>query len=280
MKIHSPALTWASVLLAFIQGGCSVFYSPKTGNPPKQCAFEVIYSTYKDIREHPFPGNLEEEILSHGAENQVILFGENHEVPVDDCFVGDLLERLYQEGYHRLMVELPQKHQSAVEQFMEKRLGGDELLEEVGLKGMTDFLYILTKARESGMTVYCMDVNDVTDKKVNRDKEMSKVIERVLNLEPSSKLVVFVGLDHVLEGNYYTFPKGRNNLLDDECRIGCQVSEMTDGQSYSIVLDRGYAAMASEKGFLPITEGIDADLIANPPLGDREYHAPDFCAIR
>jgi len=270
-----------SILLTALQTGCLASYSPPAGDHQEFNSLRHIVETWTDIKQHPFPGDLEETILTQAKQNQVIIFGEDHLVEMDNYFVGDLLERLQQQGYQHLMVELPEKYQNTVEQFMEGRIEGEELLETINLRIYPDFLYLLTQAKDAGMKVHCMDVNDPSNRNIsedkNRDKEMAKNIERLMDKEPQAKIVIFVGAAHAWEDSYLTPPSKGDNLFGDDCPLGCQLSEITRGKSYSVILDRGYAVDVDQIRGFPLREGRDVDLIANPPKRYLCPTVPEYC---
>ncbi len=249
-----------SILFTALQTGCWAGHSTK--HPPKLS--EYNYDDYTEALTdnflHPFPGNLEETILTQAKQNQVILFGEEHRMSLDNCFVGDLLEKLQQQGYQHLMVELPKMYQNTVEQFLDGKIEKGELFEAIELQIDDDFLYLLTQAKKAGMAVHCMDSDNLDYRiRTERDKEMARNIEILLDKEPQTKIAVFVGGMHGLKGNYKRYPEEGNNLLEDGCRLGCRLVEITRGKSYSVLLNR-YVAVNQK-----YQEGRDFDLIANPP---------------
>src|SRR3989344_4294052 len=233
-----------SILLTALQTGCLASYSPPAGDHQEFNSLRHIVETWTDIKQHPFPGDLEETILTQAKQNQVIIFGEDHLVEMDNYFVG-------------------------------------ELLETINLRIYPDFLYLLTQAKDAGMKVHCMDVNDPSNRNIsedkNRDKEMAKNIERLMDKEPQAKIVIFVGAAHAWEDSYLTPPSKGDNLFGDDCPLGCQVSEITRGKSYSVILDRRYAVDVDQIRGFPLREGRDVDLIANPPKRYLCPTVPEYC---
>ncbi|MBS3122676.1 ChaN family lipoprotein [Candidatus Woesearchaeota archaeon] len=234
---------------------------------------------------------LEKMILTQAEKNQTLILGEHHDVNADDYFAGDLLLKLKPLGYTHLGIELEQKHQLDLDKFMNEEISEEEFLKTVYWR--TDYhhgnLYLLSKAKEAGMSVHCIDshdcINDPDEESgivAHRDKLMYQSLERrVFSKDPTAKVVIFVGALHGLEqqsSHKCMAVEGDVGRCEVDCGnpLGFYLTRATHDKNYSVFLNTVRAKRYIRRICSPedtdcylkrgIDEGVDVDLIANPPL--------------
>lgn len=273
-----PLIAGASLALAL--AGCAASNLELTDLSPSQIM------ALKKNEQKP---NLEETILKQAEQSQTLILGEFHDVDADDYFAGDLLAKLKTRGYNHLGVELSYKNQPILDRFLEGEISDEQFSKETygARKG---FLYLLRKAKEAGIKVHAIDFhdycydgpNEIEGKVVNRDAQIYYNLEKKVFLDdPEAKVILFFGAWHAIEqpSSQECLPKSTG-----ECRseVGCGnplgyfLSQATAGKNFSVFLDTYRAKFMSFQrkedrrcdypAWVGIKEGVDVDLVTNPPV--------------
>jgi hypothetical protein len=151
------------------------------------------------------------DISAHGKEpiavltelmrqNRVLGLGEKHASPNPQRdFGAEVFPKLKEAGATHLAVEIHSSHQHILDRFQRgmpfTKADGDAI---PGLLKYKDFTAILESARSSGLKIVAADTNAG-----HRDSHMAKTISGILEADPNSKVVFWVGRHHLASSYSY-----------------------------------------------------------------------------
>lgn len=130
--------------------------------------------------------------------NRVLGMGEYHEDGSQFRATGiEIIERLKSAGATHLAVEMPSNLRPLYEQFEKTGVIPDGML--TGLWNTPDFRELVTKARTAGLKVVPVDLPRPWDGKWSqRDPHMAKLTGDILDSDPGSKVVLWLGAMHLV----------------------------------------------------------------------------------
>jgi hypothetical protein len=149
------------------------------------------------------PVDAETYVLEKATEARVIIFNERHFQPAHRAFLANLLRRLKAAGYEMMAVEAIDKKDSLLNERKYPVINTGYYTREAG------FGNLLRTALETGILVYPYE-SDAGDWK-EREARQARNIAALLAQHPDKKLIVYCGLDHVLEDSLHM--AGRLKLL-------------------------------------------------------------------
>jgi len=129
-------------------------------------------------------------ILSQTANKQVVMFNTAHHVPQHAYFLGELLDRLYKQGFTHLALE---------------GLGDTATVMKNGFVSFNDGIYIwdpvfsnlVCKARAIGFKIIGYD----TDSDDREQGQVQNIVDQSLKSNKDSKIIVFAGYAHIKENS-------------------------------------------------------------------------------
>ncbi|WP_214228670.1 hypothetical protein [Pedobacter sp. B4-66] len=129
-------------------------------------------------------------ILSQTVNKQVVMFNTAHHVPQHAYFLGELLDRLYKQGFTYLALE---------------GLGDTSTVMKNGFVSFNDGIYIrdpvfsnlVCKARAIGFKIIGYD----TDSDDREQVQVQNIVDQSLKLNKDSRVVVLAGYGHIQENS-------------------------------------------------------------------------------
>ncbi|NRF39876.1 hypothetical protein [Pedobacter foliorum] len=129
-------------------------------------------------------------ILSQTVNKQVVMFNTAHHVPQHAYFLGELLDRLYKQGFTYLALE---------------GLGDTSTVMKNGFVSFNDGIYIrdpvfsnlVCKARAIGFKIIGYD----TDSDDREEGQVQNIVDQSLKLNKDSRVVVLAGYAHIQENS-------------------------------------------------------------------------------
>lgn len=169
-----------------------------------QKQIDSLHAQYTIVEAIPF-------IVEQAKSHQVVIINEAHHNSAHRVFTKKLLQQLYDHGY---------KHVG-----LEALTNGKERGSLLNTRGYPikksgyyiqdpNFGNLVRTALKKGYTMFPYEGTSTVNGK-EREIEQAKNIQRIINQNPSEKVVVHVGFDHVLEGHHKSWEKAMAERLHE-----------------------------------------------------------------
>lgn len=135
-------------------------------------------------------------IINKAKNEQIIILNESHHMPLHRVFATSLLEDLYSLGFKYLGVEAYDYKDSLL------RARGFPVMETGYYIKEAQFGNLIRKALELGFNIFPYEADTNAFGK-EREIQQAKNIQKVLDQDPSAKILIYAGYDHIREDSLF-----------------------------------------------------------------------------